>query len=70
MTHAEYDLVVIGSGPSGEKAAIEAARRHKTVAIVERRSVQGGVCLHTGTIPSPACVSVQSTDSFRRHFPT
>jgi NAD(P) transhydrogenase len=52
MTQAEYDLVVIGSGPSGEKAAVEAARRHKTVAIVERRSVQGGVCLHTGTIPS------------------
>jgi NAD(P) transhydrogenase len=52
MAHAEYDLVVIGSGPSGEKAAIEAARRHKSVAIVERRSVQGGVCLHTGTIPS------------------
>ena len=52
MAYAQYDLVVIGSGPSGEKAAIEAARRHKTVAIVERRSVQGGVCLHTGTIPS------------------
>ena len=52
MEQKEFDLVVIGSGPAGEKAAVEAARLHKTVAIVERRSVQGGVCLHTGTIPS------------------
>ena len=52
MSHREYDLVVIGSGPAGEKAAMEAAKLRKTVAIVERRSVQGGVCLHTGTIPS------------------
>ena len=52
MAHNEYDLVVIGSGPSGEKAAIEAAKLHKSVAIIERKSVQGGVCLHTGTIPS------------------
>lgn len=52
MARTEYDLIVIGSGPAGEKAAIEAAQLHKTVAIVERRSVQGGVCLHTGTIPS------------------
>ena len=48
----EFDLLVIGSGPAGEKAAIEAAKMHKSVAIVERRSVQGGVCIHTGTIPS------------------
>jgi NAD(P) transhydrogenase len=48
----EYDLVVIGSGPAGEKAAIEASRLRKSTAIVERRSVQGGVCIHTGTIPS------------------
>ena len=52
MARNEYDLIVIGSGPAGEKAAIEAAQLRKTVAIVERRSVQGGVCLHTGTIPS------------------
>ena len=52
MAHKEYDLIVIGSGPAGEKAAVEAANQHKSVAIVERRSVQGGVCLHTGTIPS------------------
>ena len=47
-----YDLIVIGSGPAGEKAAIEAAKMRKSTAIVERRSVQGGVCIHTGTIPS------------------
>lgn len=49
----KYDLVVIGSGPSGQKGAIAAAKLNKRVAIIERRSGQiGGVCLHTGTIPS------------------
>jgi pyruvate/2-oxoglutarate dehydrogenase complex dihydrolipoamide dehydrogenase (E3) component len=48
----DFDLVVIGSGPAGEKAAIEASKLNKSAAIVERRSVQGGVCIHTGTIPS------------------
>ena len=52
MSVREYDLVVIGSGPAGEKAAIEASKMGKSTAIVERRSVQGGVCIHTGTIPS------------------
>ena len=52
VNETEYDLVVIGSGPAGEKAAIEAAKMRKSSAIVERRSVQGGVCIHTGTIPS------------------
>lgn len=52
MTHKEYDLIVIGSGPAGEKAAIEASKMRKTTAIIEKRSVQGGVCIHTGTIPS------------------
>lgn len=48
-----YDLLVIGTGPAGQKGAIAAAKLDKRVAIVERlsRSV-GGVCLHTGTIPS------------------
>lgn len=48
-----YDLIVIGSGPAGQKGAIAAAKLGKRVAIIERtrRSV-GGVCLHTGTIPS------------------
>ncbi len=52
MSFKEYDLIVIGSGPAGEKAAIEAARMRKTTAIVERHSLPGGVCIHTGTIPS------------------
>ena len=52
MTGKHYDLVVIGSGPAGEKAAIQASRMRKSVAIIERHSVQGGVCIHTGTIPS------------------
>lgn len=48
-----YDLVVIGSGPAGQKAAIAAAKQNWHVAIVERRrELLGGVSLHTGTIPS------------------
>src|ERR1700741_2900031 len=48
----EYDLVVIGSGPGGQKAAIAAAKLGKTVAIIERDRMLGGVCTNTGTIPS------------------
>src|SRR5215470_12654646 len=48
-----YDLVVIGSGPAGQKGAIAAAKLNKRVAMVERsRLGPGGVCLHSGTIPS------------------
>ncbi|MDT7701480.1 MAG: transhydrogenase, partial [Pseudonocardiales bacterium] len=45
-------LVVIGSGPGGQKAAIAAAKLGKTVAVIERRLMLGGVCVNTGTIPS------------------
>jgi NAD(P) transhydrogenase len=48
----EYDLVVIGSGPGGQKAAIAAAKLGKTVAVIERDQMLGGVCTNTGTIPS------------------
>jgi NAD(P) transhydrogenase len=48
----EYDLVVIGSGPGGQKAAIAAAKLGKSVALVERGRMVGGVCVNTGTIPS------------------
>jgi NAD(P) transhydrogenase len=52
MSSRQYDLVAIGSGPAGQKAAIAAAKLGKRVAITERRRMLGGVCLHTGTIPS------------------
>ena len=48
----EYDLVVIGSGPAGEKGAAQAAYFGKRVALVERQQVLGGACVNTGTIPS------------------
>lgn len=48
----EYDLVVIGSGPGGQRAAIAAAKLGKTVAVIERGMMLGGVCVNTGTIPS------------------
>jgi NAD(P) transhydrogenase len=52
MTNYEYDLVVIGSGPAGQRAAIQGAKLHKRVAIVECKAVIGGMCINTGTIPS------------------
>jgi NAD(P) transhydrogenase len=52
METNEYDLVVIGSGPAGQKGAICAAKLRKRVAIVDRKRTIGGVCVHTGTIPS------------------
>jgi len=52
MESNEYDLVVIGSGPAGQKGAICAAKLHKKVAIIDRKRTIGGVCVHTGTIPS------------------
>lgn len=47
-----YDLVVIGSGPAGQKAAIAASKLEKRTVVVERGANVGGVCLHKGTIPS------------------
>ncbi|WP_088289675.1 Si-specific NAD(P)(+) transhydrogenase [Kineosporia sp. A_224] len=48
----DYDLLVLGSGPGGQKAAIAAAKLGRRAAVVERRSMVGGVCINTGTIPS------------------
>ncbi|MGH3785461.1 MAG: Si-specific NAD(P)(+) transhydrogenase [Pseudonocardiaceae bacterium] len=48
----DYDLLVIGSGPGGQKAAIAAAKLGKRVCLAERRNMMGGVCANTGTIPS------------------
>src|SRR5918996_5049381 len=47
-----YDLLVIGSGPAGQKAAIQAAKLRKRVAIVEKQASVGGASLNTGTLPS------------------
>jgi NAD(P) transhydrogenase len=49
---ATYDLLVIGSGPSGQRAAVSAVKKGKRVSLVEMRDVVGGVCINTGTIPS------------------
>jgi NAD(P) transhydrogenase len=47
-----YELIVIGSGPGGQRAAINAVKAGKRVALVEKQSSVGGVCINTGTIPS------------------
>src|SRR5271168_1491836 len=49
-----FDLAVIGTGPAGQKAAIQAAKLGKTVIIVEKNNVLGGATINTGTIPSKA----------------
>lgn len=48
----EYELIVIGSGPAGRRAAVQAAKLGKSVLVVEGRRRVGGVSVHTGTIPS------------------
>jgi NAD(P) transhydrogenase len=54
MSHTAYELVVIGSGPAGQKAALNAAKLGRRVALIDRRQLVGGVCIHSGTIPSKA----------------
>ncbi len=49
---ANFDLLVIGSGPSGQRAAVSAVKKGKRVALIEMRNVVGGVSINTGTIPS------------------
>jgi NAD(P) transhydrogenase len=49
---AHYDMLVIGSGPAGQKAAIQAAKVGKKVGVIERKKVAGGICINIGTIPS------------------
>ncbi len=48
----KYDLIVIGSGPGGQRAAIQGAKLGKRVAVIEKREVFGGTCINAGTIPS------------------
>ena len=52
MIDRNYDLVVIGSGPTGQKAAINGAKLGKRVAVIERAGLVGGVSVHSGTVPS------------------
>ena len=54
MSEFDYDLVVIGSGPAGEGAAINAVKQGLRVAVVDDRAMPGGNCTHLGTIPSKA----------------
>ncbi len=49
---AHYNLVVIGSGPAAKSCAVESAKVGKKVAVVDKKGMIGGVCVHTGTIPS------------------
>jgi NAD(P) transhydrogenase len=48
----KFDLIVIGSGPAGQRAAIQASKCGQRVAVVEQREIVGGTCINTGTIPS------------------
>ena len=48
----DYDVLIVGSGPAGQKSAIQAAKAGQRVAIIERDSLFGGACVHKGTIPS------------------
>ncbi|HXZ87089.1 MAG TPA: Si-specific NAD(P)(+) transhydrogenase [Candidatus Binataceae bacterium] len=52
MADFDFDLIVIGSGPAGHHAAIQAAKLRKRVMLVERRPLVGGICVNVGTIPS------------------
>ena len=54
MANFHYDVVIIGTGPAGEGAAMNAAKKGKKVAVVENRNMVGGNCTHLGTIPSKA----------------
>src|SRR3954451_24602286 len=48
----KFDIIVIGSGPAGQRAAIQGSKTGRRVAVIEQREIIGGACLNTGTIPS------------------
>lgn len=72
MTDFDYDFVVIGGGPAGRRAAIQASKLGKSVAIVDDQKKIGGVSVHTGTLPSKTIrESVLSVTGWRdQHFKT
>ena len=49
---SEYDVIVIGTGPGGEGAAMQAVKHGRSVAVIDREAAVGGNCTHRGTIPS------------------
>ena len=68
MNNDHFDLIIIGSGPSGESAAVNASKHGLTVAVIDSRSVVGGNCTHQGTIPSKTLRhSVHSMMKFNRN---
>ena len=64
----DLDLLVIGSGPGGQRAAVQGAKLGKRVAVVERRDRVGGVSIHTGTIPSKTLRQAILEDLARRPY--
>ncbi len=71
---SEYDVIVIGTGPGGEGAAMQAVKHGRSVAVIEREPAVGGSCTHRGTIPSKALryaifqmAQVNSNVLFREH---
>ncbi len=74
MSDFDFDLLVIGTGPGGEGAAMQACKTGKRVAVIERAPMIGGNCTHLGTIPSKALryaifqmMEVNSNPLFRAH---
>ncbi len=65
--NSHYDVIVIGSGPGGEGAAIKLAKAGKSVAIIERYPLVGGGCTHLGTIPSKALIRVIQDYTGKKH---
>jgi NAD(P) transhydrogenase len=66
----DLDLLVIGSGPGGQRAAVQGAKLGKRVAVAERRNRVGGVSIHTGTIPSKTLRQAILEDLARRPYET
>ena len=70
MEELSVNLVVIGSGPAGQKAAIQAAKLKKSVVVIEKEGLLGGACLHSGTIPSKSlrAAILDLTEFYQRSF--
>ena len=61
----DYDMLVIGSGPSGRRAAVQFAKLNRSVLVVEKGRRVGGVSVHTGTIPAPPTGSISKQPGSR-----